>query len=248
MRILTILTTSLFAGCAFSQTATNTPAFEAASIKPNTSLSGHSSSHITNGEVFMRNVSLKGCIQMAYHIAEGRLAGPDWLSTTSFDIVAKPPAGSPKDQYREMMQALLADRFKLAIHHESKMLPAFALLVGKNGPRMQPGEAGGPHVDVENNKMTARGMTMANLAETLSRHLDRPVVDKTGLNGFFDLQLEWSPEEKPADEKSAAAAPLPPGPTIFTAVQQQLGLKLEAQKLPIDVIVVDHMERVPTEN
>jgi uncharacterized protein (TIGR03435 family) len=248
MRVLTILTASLLAGRAFSQPAPDALVFDAASIKPNTSLSGHSSSRVTNGEVIMRNVSLKGCIQLAYHLADGRLFGPDWLSTTRFDIVAKPPSGSPHDQYRQMMQALLADRFKLAIHHESRMLPAFALVVGKNGPKLQKGEPGGPHVDTENTKMTGRGMTMANLAETLSQHLDRPVVDKTGLDGFFDLHLEWSPEEKPSDEKSAAAAQPPTGPSIFTAVQEQLGLKLQAEKLPIDVVVVDHIEREPTEN
>jgi len=195
---------------------------------------------MTNGEVFMRNVSLKSCIQMAYHLSEGRLIGPDWLSTTSFDIVAKPPSGAPRDQTREMMQALLSDRFKLAIHHESRMLPAFALVVGKNGPKLQKGGPGGPNVDVNNYKMNGKGMTMVNLAEALSRHLDRPVVDKTGLEGVFDLNLEWSPEEKPEDVKSA--------PSIFTAVQEQLGLKLQAEKLPLDVVVVDHMERKPTEN
>jgi uncharacterized protein (TIGR03435 family) len=246
----TILTASLlvFVRQAFSQSPPAGPIFEAASIKPNTSLSGHASSHVTNGEVIMRNVSLESCIQFAYRIAEGRLFGPNWLSTTRFDIIAKPPSGSPRDQYREMMQALLADRFKLFIHHESRMLPAFALVVGKTGAKMQKGEPGGPHVDVENTKLTGTGMTMANLAETLSRHVDRPVVDKTGLDGFFDLHLEWSPEEKTSDEKSASGAPPPPGPSIFTAVQEQLGLRLQAEKLPIDVIVVDHVERLPTEN
>jgi uncharacterized protein (TIGR03435 family) len=244
----TLLTAALFISRAFCQPVPAGPAFEVASIKPNTSLSRHASSHVTNGEVIMSNVSLKSCIQFAYHIQDGRLFGPDWLSATSFDIVAKPPSGSPHDQYREMMQALLADRFKLAIHHESRTLPAFALVIGKNGPKLQKGEPGGPHVDVENTKLTGRGMTMANLAETLSRHLDRPVVDKTGLEGFFDLHLEWSPEEKPSDEKEAAAALPPSRPPMFTAVQEQLGLRLQAEKLPVDVIVVDHMERLPTEN
>ena len=101
-----------------------------------------------------------------------------------------------------MLQSLLAERFKLAVHHESKVLPAFALVVGKTGPKMQEGKTGGPNVDGKNTSFTGTGMTMADLADTLASHVDRPVVDKTGLAGFWDLHLEWSPEE--LDEKAAA--------------------------------------------
>lgn len=239
MRNLVIV--GLLIGPAFSQSTMNAPVFEIASIKLNTSADGHSSSHISNGELMLRNVSLKDCIELAYHVTGARLSGPDWLSSTSFDIIAKPPSGSPHDVYRLMTQALLADRFKLAIHHESRILPAFALVVAKNGPKLEKGEPGGAHVSSKKTNLTGRGMTMADLAEFLSGRVDRTVVDKTALDGVFDLHLEWSPDEKLTDDKAAR-------PSIFTALQEQLGLKLQAEKLPLDVVVVDHIERLPTEN
>src|SRR5260221_90014 len=127
-------------------------AFEVASIKPNVSGSGHSSSHTSKGGVTMRNVSLKQCIEMAYDVKDYALSGPDWLSSEKFDIVAKPPSGTPDDQFRPMMQSLLGDRFKLAVRREPKTLSAYALVVGKNGPQLQKVEAGdGSHMNNDGN-------------------------------------------------------------------------------------------------
>jgi uncharacterized protein (TIGR03435 family) len=182
---------------------------------------------------------------MAFHVNDARISGPDWLATTRFDILAKPPADSPHDQFRLMMQALLADRFKLVVHRESKVLPTFALVVGNNGPKLEKGEPGGAQVNGGSTHITGKGMSMAELADNLTGNVDRPVVDQTGLDGVFDVSLEWSREEavKPGD--AAATAPLP---GLFTAIQEQLGLRLESRKLPVDIVVVDRVEKMPTEN
>src|SRR5258708_1908465 len=102
----------------------SSPAFEVASIKPNKSGTGSSSTHTSSGQIVMENVSLKAWIEWAYHLKDYSLSGPEWLDSVSFDVIAKPPAGTPHDQYPVMLQALLVERFKLAFHHESKMLPA----------------------------------------------------------------------------------------------------------------------------
>jgi len=218
-------------------------AFEVASIKPNVSGDGHSSTHTSKGGATMRNVSLKQCIEMAYDVKDYALSGPDWLGSERFDIVAKPPSGTPEDQFKPMMQALLADRFKMTVHREPKTLSAYALVVGKNGPQLQKTEVGdGSHMNHDGHngksKLTGQRVSMPRLADFLARQLDRPVIDMTELTGVFDLKLEWADERQPT----------PDGPSIYTALQEQLGLKLEARKLPVEILVIDHVEKVPTEN
>src|ERR1700730_786254 len=131
---------------AYGQTATP-PAFEVASVKPNPSGDPHSSSHTNNGSVVMRNVSLKQLVETAYDVKDYALSGPDWLDTERFDITAKAASGTPPTQFfGPMLQALLADRFKLAVHRESKVMSAYALVSGKNGPKLHAVEAdGGSH-------------------------------------------------------------------------------------------------------
>jgi len=238
----TIVSASLLfltAACACAQPPATLPSFETASIKPNDSGSGAGSTRVSNGEVILRNVPLRDCIEMAYNVNDARIAGPEWLATARFDIIAKPPSGTPHDQFRGMMQSLLLERFKLSVHRESKTLPVFAIVVGKGGHKLQPGEPGGAHVDGSNNRLTGKGMSMADLADNLAGRVDRPVVDQTGLDGVYDLHLEWSPDDtsKPADS-----------PSLFTAIQEQLGLRLDSRKLPVDIVVVDHIEKLPTDN
>jgi len=205
-RNLVIASLTVLASCnAPAQVAHPTAVFETASIKPNASGSGVASSRVSNGEVILRNVPLKDCIELAYDVNDARITGPDWLATERFDILAKPPSGSPHDQLRPMMQALLKDRFKLAVHVESKMLPAFALVVAKGGPKMEAGEPGGPQVDSGSTHITGKGMSIAQLADNLAGHVDRPIIDKTGLDGVFNLNLEWSLEA--ADPPSPRFSP-----------------------------------------
>jgi uncharacterized protein (TIGR03435 family) len=241
MRKLLLLSVVTFAAGA------QTPAFEVASIKPTRSAEGVSSIRPSPGRISMENVSLKKLILNAYGIPDDQgyaLAGPGWLTTESFDIEATFPADTPLPQVRQMMQALLAERFRLASHRENRQLPNYALVVTKNGPKIhavvdgQPRTAGGP------GRLEATRITMQKLADLLSRQAGLPVVDSTGLKGVFDFTLTWSPEETAATPTNGGAA----GPSIFTALQEQLGLKLESGKGPVEILVVDHIEKAPTGN
>jgi uncharacterized protein (TIGR03435 family) len=235
----------LAALAAFGQTEPP-PAFEVASVKPNTSGSGSSRTSGTTGQLTITNRSLKELIKMAYSVQDFQLSAPDWLGSAKFDIVAKIPAGAQNNQLPAMMQALLAERFHLAVHRESKEMPAYALVVGKSGPKLQQVEPGGTSVsDNENNnsrQITAERVSMTVLAQTLARVVEHPVIDQTGLGGVFSLKLQYTPDNAKSDGPDAA------GPSIYAALQEQLGLKLQTQKLPVEVIVVDYVERVPTEN
>jgi uncharacterized protein (TIGR03435 family) len=140
----------------------------------------------------------------------------------------------------------LAERFHLAVHRESKEMPAYALVLAKSGPKLQQVEPGGTSMnDNEDNnsrRITAERASMAVLAETLARIVEHPVVDQTGLQGVYSLKLQYTPDNPKSDGPDAA------GPSIYAALQEQLGLKLQTQRLPVEVIVVDYVERVPTEN
>jgi uncharacterized protein (TIGR03435 family) len=208
----------------------------------------------------MSNVTLKRCIQLAYRIQEYQVSGgPNWLDTARFNITAKAADSDeklPNDVHQKRMEAmlrtLLADRFQLEIHRETKVLPAYTLTVGKNGPKLKEAEPGeGSSTSTGRGRLTAKRVSMADLAIRLSSLMDRPVVDMTGIQGTFDLALEWTPDDtqpaaKPGGneevwiEKSS-------GPSIFTAIQEQLGMRLEAQKAPVKKIVIDRAER-PSEN
>jgi uncharacterized protein (TIGR03435 family) len=193
---------------------------------------------------------------------------PAWSSTEGFDIEAKvAPADVPTlarmtfDQRRTMYQTILADRFKLVVHHETRELPIYVLSVAKGGSKLKPSAPDDPAAQttrrigmmMTNGKITANGAQITTLVTILSRNLGRTVVDKTGLTGNYDFTLEYAPEEGAAAQSGAAAggaqpvSPSDSAPSIFTALQEQLGLKLESTKGPVDVIVIDHIEK-PTEN
>jgi uncharacterized protein (TIGR03435 family) len=204
--------------------------FEVASVKPNTSGPEHSSTDVDGNQLQMTNRTLQQIIMWAYDLSADQISGPQWLETERFDIVAKTASGSPEPV---MMQALLAERFKLAAHSTTKEFQVYALVVAKNGPKMKKAAPGDDDMNSKPGHATARSVTMDHLAAFLSRPrlgLGRPVLDKTGLEGVFDFTLDWTPQ------------------TIFTALEEQLGLKLEPQKAPIEVLIVDHIEKTPTEN
>jgi uncharacterized protein (TIGR03435 family) len=179
--------------------------------------------------------------------------GPSWLDSDRFDIVAKPENRSTPAQVPQMVQSLLVDRFKLKFHRETKEMPVFALVVGKNGPKMKPtrpeDDAARPNRGFQGGRgeLTALGADMAALTTRLSAIVGRPVIDRTALTGKFDFKLQWTPEN-PVQMKSPDE-PVPDnehGPSIFAAVQQ-LGLRLENQKGPVEIIVIDSVEK-PTAN
>ncbi len=212
--------------------------FEVASVKPNLSGGGHSDTDTDGNLLRMKNVTLKACITWAFRVTDAQVSGPPWLETERFDIVAKAESGSPQPK---MMEALLAERFKLAVHREMKELTVYALVVGKNGPKLKKVDPGEDDTTSRRGHLTAQKVSMDRLARFLAGpnvKLGRPVVDQTGLEGVYDFNLDWTPEgTEPGNV-----------PSIFIALQEQLGLRLEARKSPVEVLFVDHVERIPTEN
>jgi uncharacterized protein (TIGR03435 family) len=294
------------AGAVFAQA----PAFEVASIKaspqitPAQIMSGqiHVGMTIDAARVDIGFSSLADLIRTAYRVKPHQVTGPDWMSAQRFDIVAKIPEGASKEQVPEMLQALLAERFKLAIHRDSKEQTVYALVVGKSGSKLKeaaadsappppegaatggqmrfnrtangmeirggPGGGGPVRVSMVNGSMhmEAAKMTMAALADTLTPFVDHPVVDMTELKGNYQVGLDLSMEDMrnmarlagrampglmpgggEPPRLAAEGASDPSGSSVFASVQQ-LGLKLEPRKAPVDVIVVDHLEKAPTEN
>jgi uncharacterized protein (TIGR03435 family) len=192
---------------------------------------------------------------------------PAWSNTEGFDIEAKvAPADVPTlgkmtfEQRRTMFPSILADRFKLVVHHETRELPLYVLSVAKGGPKLKPSAPAAPTprprgMMINNGKVTANDAQLSMLVTVLSRTLGRTIIDRTGLTGNYDFTLEYAPEEGGPQQPGAGAAaggalpasPSDSAPSIFTALQEQLGLKLESTKGPVDVIVIDHIEK-PSEN
>lgn len=243
----------LLATPVLGQTVDSPPAFEAASVK----LSGDSTPYSFNagpGQLEVRGVTLRILILMAYG---PNVSAPDWLDSVKLDVVAKLPASaaglSPKDRAHIttlMLQGLLAERFKLNVHREEKVVPGYALVVAPGGPKMrrvEPLQFNQGTVMVGG--ITARSLPISQILASARGAVGRPVKDETDLSGYYEFNLTWTPEDKllaGADNTSTAPGDRPP--SIFTALQEQLGLRLEPRKLPIEVVVVDHVERVPTEN
>jgi len=281
------------------------PSFEVATIKP--SSGGNAIPSIsTPAESRTTNVSARNLIERAYRIPwtsslnERVIGGPGWIDTIRYDVDARiDPAlagalqkmsnEQRKDQTSLMMQSLLADRFKLKVHFESRVLPIYALVVAKVGPRLapasEPSAAGAdqpPQPSLPANpepakpqpaapddlrkgifvlyrgqqaEMTARGVTLDGLVHWLAGYSEiggRTVVNQTGLSGAYDFTLRWTREPLTAagqqdDSPNSAASPESAGPAMFTALQEQLGLRLQSTKGPVEVLVIDHIEK-PSEN
>ena len=228
-----------------------TLSFEVASVKPNRSGGGGSSIRGSVGRIAMENVPLKKAALWGYGIPDDReyaLAGPDWLTTERFDIQATFPADASPQQVRQMTQTLLADRFKLALHNESRQMPIYVLVAGKGGPKIHAVADGQSRTSGRPGRLEATKITMQKLADLLARMVGQQVVDETGMKGVFDFTLEWSPDEtQKATAPDEVAAPAS-GPSIFAALREQLGLNLEGRKGPVEILVVDHVEKAPTEN
>jgi uncharacterized protein (TIGR03435 family) len=245
-------------------TAKQLPEFEVAAIKLNKSGSGSSHSDFDHGRFSATNEGIKGLIQYdAYDVAGPQIeGGPSWLALERFDIEAKVDDATAllmeklgsEDRVklkRQLIGQLLAERFKLTVHWQTKELPVYALVQAKGGSKLTPSTdtSGSSGTSSSRGSLKASGVTMARLAETLTSILDREagriVVDRTGINGRYDLALEWSPED--GSSNSAANGGQNSGPSIFTALQEQLGLKLEASRGPVKTLVIDHVEQ-PSEN
>jgi len=236
---------------------TKLPVFDVVSIKPNRSGSGSMGIETHNDSYSATNVSLKRLLQDAYGIREDLISGgPGWAESTSFDINAKvvdPNLDELKkltgEQRRSMLQSFLADRFQLKVHIETKALPVYELVIAKGGLKFHEAASGNGSADggrtpgmwIHNNELTATAIPLTSLAAMLSRQLHRTVLDKTELTGKYDLDLKWAPEDGQGPSPDSSA------PSIFTALQEQLGLKLQSSKGPVETLVIDHVE-MPSEN
>lgn len=265
--LLTAACAGLFAAGAQAQTAGDArkPAdakpvlFDVASIKVNNSMSSRISINVSNNSFQATNVTLKMLIEEAYDLKNDQLVGlPKWAADTHFDINAKvvdPDVQAMKkqtpEQRGEMVQQLLAERFGLKVHRETRVLPVYDLVIAKGGTKLKDVSKDDPNRKVSGmgpgmmrmgpSSLNGVGVEMASLVNALSRRLERMVIDKTGLTGKYDFSLTWQGEAGPEASTEATAA------SIFTAVEEQLGLKLEGAKAPVDVLVVDHLE-MPSEN
>ena len=245
--------------------------YDVVSIKLNKSGSGSVRISIDRERFLGTNISVKALIRYAYDLETEDLISslPGWAGSSNLDVEAKVSADdlaalkklSDDDSTAErrlMMQALLADRFALKVHHEKKELPTYALVVLKSGLKVKPADPnntynnglkrpggvarGAGSVDTSNTDLTAQAVPLSSLAGFLAQKLRRPVSDKTGLTANYDFTLKWSPDEVAQDSQNANTPP-----SIYTALQEQLGLKLESTKGPVDTIVVDHIDP-PTDN
>lgn len=223
--------------------------FEVASIKPsqagNMDREGNRREDVDTapGSLTMRNVSLSSCIRWAYGVQRSQVSGPAWVDSERFDIAAKAANPASEDQLKVMLQALLGDRFKLTLHRDSKIVSLYALVVAKNGPKLQASEGEGKSKRVGNAvKGSFEQTSLPEFAEYLSVPFRAPVVDMTGLKGRFDFKTDFSGFFVPGSSLDDL-----PG-FISTAIQEQLGLRLESRKAPLEILVIDHAERVPSEN
>jgi uncharacterized protein (TIGR03435 family) len=239
------LLTILFASAAFAQ-----PSFDVASLKPSPPIEGDTytadlGTVRPGGEVTIANGTLTDCVKFAYGlVSDDQVAGPDWVKSklVRFDIIAKAPPSTPREQLLLMMRTLLAERFHLQIHTESRAFAHLVLTVGKDGPKLrepQP-DLGPPRVRSMFGHIAHPRMAIGGLALLLSRQMRQLVLDETGLTGLYDIDLHWTPDTAPENADM--------GPTVFRAVQEQLGLKLEGRKDAVDVLVIDRADRIPVAN
>lgn len=307
-------------GCAVAQSSAPQPAFEVAIIKPAPAMNPaqiaqgkvHLGVRIDAARVDIGFLSIADLIRTAYEVKPYQVSGPDWIASERFDILAKMPEGATKEQVPAMLKTLLADRFKLAVHKENREHPVYALVAGKNGPKL---EAASPDsapaadapaakngMNIETNEGTVRvnrspdgkgavintskdggarmtigaegimhlemlKTTMPAFADLLSRYVDRPVIDETGLKGDYHVSLDLTVQDMMRMAKSAGiiAPGMTPGgggpntspgdsasdpggaASVFQAVER-LGLKLNPRREPVETIVVDHVEKTPTDN
>lgn len=210
--------------------------FEVASVKKAAECSINNSEDA--GLISLRGDPLKVILAEAFQVKADQITGPSWLDSECFEIIGKIAPGSTKDQVRSMLRTLLAERLKLTFHKDEREQSGYALVTDKGGVKCKKSDVD-PHATRAtfgsmNSQSIIRGsMGIAALARTLSRRLNSPVTDLTGLEGVYEIDLSWSPTG---------------GPDLFTAIRESLGLRLESRKNHVEMIIIDHLERVPTSN
>jgi uncharacterized protein (TIGR03435 family) len=265
----TVLTSALAfftVGTLIAQEAPGQPKFEVISVKRTERCEFNTS--IDPGFVTLKGVPISAVVQQAFQVRSDQIEGPSWMDKDCFEIFAKIPAGVAKDRVPAMLKDLLLERFKLAAHSENRLRPGYVLLVDKGGAKLKESTStstfmgartGMFMIGVGPNYAAIKGsMTTASFASHLSVDLKAPVEDLTGLKEKYDIDVAWVPDPSappPApsnsDGDSAAGSPrLPPMPTtdLIAAIRDSLGLRLEPRKREVEVILIDHIERFPSEN
>jgi uncharacterized protein (TIGR03435 family) len=243
--------------------------YEVASIKLNVSGGGSVGMHTTPDSFSVTNVQVEALMQMAFGVQSYQMiAAPEWFTSERYDIEAKmdPEVADAMRKLnvddrrvtrQHMLQALVLDRLKMTIHRETRELPIYSLVIGKGGSKLQetkpsapgvPIPRGGPSVRTSRYGSGPITLTVLHCANTdiagvFVPHVGRTIIDRTGLTSVYDFTLQFMPDDAAVAPGSASSAPDPTAPSIFTAIQEQLGLKLEAGKGPVEVIVIDHVER-----
>jgi uncharacterized protein (TIGR03435 family) len=242
---------------AFAQAS---PSFEVVSVKPSSPDSRYTYYTFNHAGASVDNGTLSGMIELAYDVRGFQIVGgPGWIQTDHYQVTAKL---SPEDekalssneverasQIRLRLQAVLAERFQLQIHRETREQPQYSLVVGKNGPKMKEGDPSMPQAGISANCGVMKGTRarMRTLSVVLSRQLQHPVLDHTNLTGIYDFEMTFAPESGCGSAQPDSGTPVaetPLGrPSIFTAIQEQLGLKLESIRAPVEVIVIDRAQK-----
>lgn len=265
-----VLAAAALAGAVVSAQAPQTPSFDVASVKPNSTPGPRSMIADPGGGLRAIRTSIRQLLGLAYGLQDDQIiGGPDWLGSERFDVVARAPEGASLADLPRRLQALLADRFGLVAHREQRELSVYALVTAREDRRMgpalvpnacppalstppSPGRRPCGEVSEGFGRLTMTAVPLGLLAQYLSPRVNRVVIERTGLDGAFNAELRWTPENLPP---RAAGIPAdqpvlvngeaidPNGPSIFTAVQEQLGLRLDATRAPVEVLVIDRIER-----
>lgn len=227
---------------------------EVASVRPSHDSSAGSNLDSVRGRLTATNITVRELIRFAYSVQDFQIErAPQWLDTARFDIAAKKASAKANslENERSLVRELLADRFQLTTHRESKQIRGFLLVVAKGGPKLPKHDDAGPKIRGACGRLVGRRVTTDNIAAMLSRQVDREVMNRTGLAGEYDIELDFTPDSGPCraagESRSAPAADGSEPPSIYTALQQQLGLRLESGKTAVELLVIDRVER-PSEN
>jgi uncharacterized protein (TIGR03435 family) len=228
------------------------PEFDVASVKRAVPPAGgrfNPDMKLTPGRFMCTSMPLRNLLLRAYALKDYQFSGPDWMRSEFYDLNATMPPSTSTEDMQLMLQSLLNDRFKIVARRETKELPVYGLVVSKNGSKLKEVPLAFGRSSFSRGVFHAPSIDMPHLAQMLSSSVDRPVLDMTGLKGFFEVKLDWTPDDgrRPQGDGADASGP-PVGPSIYTAVQEQLGLTLSPRKAPIEMLIVDRAEKIPAEN
>lgn len=255
MRMRWVLVVPAVCSCGLAaQQTPSLPSFDVASIKPSQILReggrGGRRERIEAppGSLIMGSVRFSTLVRWAYDVLDYQVTGPGWINDERYDLSAKAADPVAEPELRKMLQSLLAERFRLTIHRQTREMNAYVIVIGKNGPKMQPSQTQGESSIRPNGVMgvVAERADLREMLSMLSQALQAPVIDQTGLKGRYDFKVDMSPYITP--EMLSAKGPPDIAGIAIIALQEQLGLKMESKKVPVEMIIVDRAEKTPVEN